>query len=957
MPSLSQSHKCVKYDSDVYANQGSILEQSSHFADLLHRGGAYRFIQQIDGKRRRSVWFAADEPVYVPRRWRNGSNVFIGVNPTDRIVTDEDRNEKSYRGKSDAEIAQYVGSKNRTIAALNTLFSEFDGKDFAQPSEAQIHAHFTALRNDPAKENSKEKALLNEATTAARKAVFLTDPTHYIEKARSHIDGLAVRPSVLVFSGGGWQAYWLLAETFFVAGDDVAFQRAKKIQEGWVTWSGGDPGAKDLRRVLRLPGLRNYKPAYAPHYPLVSFAEYEPNRRYALADLATLLPQPELKQPAQDARPINVRSVAGDDEPVREHSSLVYRVMAAYNDRHAVGSALESFGYTNAGNGRYSRPGEPDSKGVAILDGKAYVHSSNDPLFEVCGNHRLSAFDVSVHWDFGGDYEAAAAALAPGLGVFSQAVIDSARLIAQFADWSEIVPLERQSQNGYMTAQTDRLLFSNLVDICEERRRVAGLTVGLRQLAADTNSEGVPVSLCDKTTVKAWLERLNGTVLSAEDVDGRTVISLNTEVITALAGAVAHRSTILNNQAVCTKVVDLCATESTLHETTTGAFHERKADDAFLRGRSAPVIGQIRSNMNALCAGEDHYAAAALAYDQAKTSKPEKPSEWIALMGLESWVNWCELKARACEEFLPGLGTFGLLVLAELASNEGLTKKEIAERRGLKESSVGRTLRKLDTWGLVDVVQDGANKPKVYSVAGDLEDVWSEVAERTPEAMTYTIGVRRRERQLQNAQEFKARGVATATDEETERKVRRQLAKIEKKRRLALTTIHPDLSSAAIEDMIREGNAKGTRRTAQPSTFAERRLARMAPDNDPYIPVESAAATFIADGCDLDGVYFLARQNGYTKEQAAKIESLVNIHGGPVEYVDLDRGDDMPTEQLALQDERQPLPLGMWLQGLTLEEARDCQRAYAGSGYKTTCGQDSNGYFFVRAVDWRAYGV
>jgi len=953
-------------------SQDDTLHLSSQFLDALHRGGTFRFLQDI-GKRRRSVWFATDEPVSVPNRWRSGHNVYFGVNPTNAVVTDEDR--KRYAGKTDDEIAQYVGSKNATIAGINVLYAEFDAKDFAQPSEEQIQAHFAALRNDPAKSKSSDKALLNEATTAARKTVFLTNPSHYIDLALTHVNALSVRPSVVVYSGGGYHCYWLLADTYMIAGDDAAFKYATFLQDAWVKYVGGDTGAKDLRRVLRVPGLRNYKKDYAPDFPLVEFVHYDLERRYPLAALAALLPEPEAAQPSPATKggPV-ARRVAGDIEPQREHSSFVYRVMAAYNDRHDVGSALEGCGYTLAGNGRYSRPGEPDSKGVAILDGKAYVHSSNDPLFEVCGNHRLSAFDVSVHWDFGGNYEAAAAALAPGLGVFSQAGIDHARLIAQFADWSEIVPLERQSQNGYMTAQTDRLLFSNLVDICEERRCVAGLTVGLRQLAADTNSEGVPVSLCSPETVRKWLDRLNGTVLSTEDVDGRTVISLNTEAITALAGSVAHRSDTLNNQDVCSKVSILCATEPTLHETTTGAYHERKADDAFMRGRSAPVRDQIRSNINALCAKDERFAAAARSHDKAKESRPQTVGEWSALMGADNLAVWCELKQQACEEFLPALGTYGLLVLAELADNPGANRREIAKRRGLKASSVARSLVKLAAWGLVEVEQSGANTSKLYSIAGELENVWRIVDERTPEAMTYTIGVRRRDKQLELAQEFKARGAATAIDEESERKARRQLAKIEKKRRATLAAVHPDMHKAEIERTIQETNARGARRTAQPSPFADLRVSRMATDNDPKIPVESAAATMIAGGYhDRAGAYLAARYAGYSKEDAQRIESLILLHGGPVEYTDLVIDDELliqslenanrplsPLEQSSLEDARRrvagepiPLPANLWRSGLSLADALRLQRELAAQYQKPRVGAE-NGTYYVRAADWQA---
>lgn len=120
------------------------------------------------------------------------------------------------------------------VAALNCVFAEFDAKDFG----------------------SKQIAL-------------------------AHIRGLQPPPSVVVDSGGGFHCYWLLDEPFIVHSEEER-ERARLLQYVWVDAMRGDPGAKDLARVLRVPGTFNHK--YSPPRP-VEFVTCELERRYSFADL------------------------------------------------------------------------------------------------------------------------------------------------------------------------------------------------------------------------------------------------------------------------------------------------------------------------------------------------------------------------------------------------------------------------------------------------------------------------------------------------------------------------------------------------------------------------------------------------------------------------------------------------------------------------------------------------
>lgn len=96
-------------------------------------------------------------------------------------------------------------------------------------------------------------------------------------------------------------------------------------------------------------------------------------------------------------------------------------VVAAYNRKYSIESALQRYNYTQQGD-RWSRPGKADSLGVTIFDdGKAYAYSSNDRLAaDRCGvgdKRPFTAFDLFAYYDHNEDYAAATRAAAVELGM------------------------------------------------------------------------------------------------------------------------------------------------------------------------------------------------------------------------------------------------------------------------------------------------------------------------------------------------------------------------------------------------------------------------------------------------------------------------------------------------------------------------------------------------------------
>lgn len=154
-----------------------------------------------------------------------------------------------------------------TVAAINCLYAEFDAADPAAKA-----------------------ALLERVTT------------------------ITPAPSVIVDSGGGYHAYWLLDEPFVLTGE-AERERARQAQYAWVAYTGADAAAKDLARVLRVPGTVNRKAAYAPAFPPVAFAPAFPPVAFVQANLERTYALADLEQIAAALAPVHQSSLTDRAEP------------------------------------------------------------------------------------------------------------------------------------------------------------------------------------------------------------------------------------------------------------------------------------------------------------------------------------------------------------------------------------------------------------------------------------------------------------------------------------------------------------------------------------------------------------------------------------------------------------------------------------------------------------------
>ena len=102
-------------------------------------------------------------------------------------------------------------------------------------------------------------------------------------EAEKRLNEFPMQPSILVGSGHGLHAYWLLKEP--ASSEDLS--TIESLNRGLAHVLGGDPAVCDAARVMRLPGTFNFKydPARA-----VKILSIEPDRQYLLSDFEEILP-------------------------------------------------------------------------------------------------------------------------------------------------------------------------------------------------------------------------------------------------------------------------------------------------------------------------------------------------------------------------------------------------------------------------------------------------------------------------------------------------------------------------------------------------------------------------------------------------------------------------------------------------------------------------------------------
>jgi P4 family phage/plasmid primase-like protien len=209
------------------------------FLNYLGRGGNLQYFIDIQDTGQQYKFFKVGETVEIPQ-WKT---VYFSVNPV---------YEKPENGKA----------SNQDVMAINTLFADMDGKDFSG-------GHYSS------KEWAQQPEDIRDAANV---------------KALAHIESLTPPPSIIVCSGGGYQPYWLFKDAVIVTDENRG--QLSSLQARWVKYVGGDEGAKDMCRVLRVPGSINnkYNPPKQTH-----FIKCDLSITYTVDELERYLPEQIVK--------------------------------------------------------------------------------------------------------------------------------------------------------------------------------------------------------------------------------------------------------------------------------------------------------------------------------------------------------------------------------------------------------------------------------------------------------------------------------------------------------------------------------------------------------------------------------------------------------------------------------------------------------------------------------------
>jgi hypothetical protein len=152
----------------------------------------------------------------------------------------------------------------------------------------------------------------------------IDDPT---DAALIKLRGARLPPSVIVWSGGGYHAYWLLEEP------TADLNTARQVLQGLARTLGGD--GLSPAQSLRLPGMVNTKPERGSAVcHLVELSD----RRYPLSDFQMFLPPVShplaRRTPVRAASQTNSRSL--NPQLIHTITALLYRDYAAQEQRRSA---------------------------------------------------------------------------------------------------------------------------------------------------------------------------------------------------------------------------------------------------------------------------------------------------------------------------------------------------------------------------------------------------------------------------------------------------------------------------------------------------------------------------------------------------------------------------------------------------------------------------------------------
>lgn len=284
-PNIEVSHSMQK------PSQGEEFTKFQQLARLLHRGGEAAYLWQCseirkpkklksgivvwnDAAFKTTIWKRTIDEFSHPPEKVSGYwvHTYFGVHPTNKI------------GNRWQRTAKNVTDKSPYVVAVNCVFAEFDAKDFDNQLKTIAEAYKAHLRagHPPETFNAAEsKCAWQRGMKAALQA----------------IEQVPIRPTAIINSGGGYHGYWIFVKPILLSNLRIRNQ-VDRLQKAFVEAVGSDGGAKDLARVLRVPGTHNQK-HYYEHGPLMASIKcFNPGQLYSQRQIEeciqSLQPNPHL---------------------------------------------------------------------------------------------------------------------------------------------------------------------------------------------------------------------------------------------------------------------------------------------------------------------------------------------------------------------------------------------------------------------------------------------------------------------------------------------------------------------------------------------------------------------------------------------------------------------------------------------------------------------------------------
>jgi hypothetical protein len=169
-----------------------------------------------------------------------------------------------------------------------------------------------------------------------------------------------LEPSVVVESSPGhYHRYWLVEPDW--PADEQGRRDFAGVMECMVACYGSDPGAKDISRVLRLPGFQHRKNPEEPHMVRIVGGN---RQRYTREQITTAFPAPQKQEKRGGSPPPHANGHAGADYAgtAESHAELVRQVLTGEHYH----PALCSLAFRLVGSGMPAAQAEAQLRGMML---------------------------------------------------------------------------------------------------------------------------------------------------------------------------------------------------------------------------------------------------------------------------------------------------------------------------------------------------------------------------------------------------------------------------------------------------------------------------------------------------------------------------------------------------------------------------------------------------------------